>query len=107
MIEPIVGLATPVAIIAIVNLLKRLGVNGMWSTVAAVVLGIGITLAETYMPGELYQTFARGVLLSLSASGLYDLRQGQAGAVTELSTFEEPEIQPMSVIVEKGETRIQ
>ena len=73
MSETIVTLATVPAILALVNLAKTLGLSGRWSALVAVLLGVGISLAEIYAPATLWQGIAGGVLLGLGAAGLYDM----------------------------------
>lgn len=66
-------LATVPAILAIVQLGKSLGLSGKWSALVAVALGITLNIAQ-YALGDLgwYQAAASGLILGLSAAGLYD-----------------------------------
>ena len=66
-------LATVPAILAIVQLGKSLGLSGKWSALVAVLLGVLLSVA-TYTLGDLgwYQAAASGLILGLSAAGLYD-----------------------------------
>lgn len=66
-------LATPFAVIGLVNLLKQFGVQGKWSALVAVLLAVAIVAAEAWAPGEVYDVLSRGVILGLASAGLYDL----------------------------------
>lgn len=72
--EAITTLATLPAILALVNLLKKLGLSGKLALLAAVGLGVGITVANYYlaMYGG-YQAAVEGLLLGLGAAGVYDI----------------------------------
>ena len=66
-------LASVPAILALVQLGKSLGLSGKWSALAAVALGVLLNVAQ-YALGDLgwYQAAASGLVLGLSAAGLYD-----------------------------------
>ena len=66
-------LASVPAILALVQLAKSLGLSGKWSALVAVVLGILLNVAQ-YALGDFgwYQSAASGLILGLSAAGLYD-----------------------------------
>lgn len=72
-------LITVPAILALVNLAKEFGVRGKWSTGLAVVLGSCAQLAEygfmdaAHSPAGWYQAGVTGLILGLSAAGLYDV----------------------------------
>ena len=80
-------LATVPAILAIVQLGKSLGLSGKWSALVAVALGIALNIAQ-YALGDLgwYQAAASGLILGLSAAGLYD-----AARIASPSTTYTPE----------------
>lgn len=65
-------LASVPAVLAIVNLAKSLGLAGKWSALAAVIVAIAATLAQTLASGPVYEAIATGLILGLSAAGLYD-----------------------------------
>ena len=72
--ETITLLATLPAIVALVNLGKRLGLPSRGALVAAVVLGVGLALADHAFAGSgWYQAAASGLILGLGAAGVYDL----------------------------------
>lgn len=75
--EIITTLATIPAILALVNLAKHFGVVGRWSTLLAVALGVLLALADWAAigppGGSWYTAAASGLILGLSASGLYDV----------------------------------
>jgi len=66
-------LASVPAILALVQLAKSLGLSGKWSALVAVILGVLLNVA-TYALGDYgwYQAAASGLILGLSAAGLYD-----------------------------------
>lgn len=76
-------LATIPAILALTNLLKSFGVEGRWSMLVAVILGLSIVSAETLLPSDISQMLARGILLGLGAAGLYDVVPGSASPLPE------------------------
>lgn len=62
------------AILALVNLAKGLGLSGKWAALVAVVLGAGLAVAQGQLGAmPWFQDLIQGVLLGLSAAGLYDL----------------------------------
>jgi hypothetical protein len=61
------------AILAIVNLLKGVGLSGKWSALAAVLIAIALNVANFYLAASgAYQAAMQGAVLGLSAAGLYD-----------------------------------
>lgn len=84
--ETTVLLSVP-AIVALTTLAKRLGVRGQWSMLVAVVLGGCLAAAQHYLGGDPgFQAIAQGVLLGLSAAGLFD-----AAKTAGLTLTAEPE----------------
>lgn len=69
----VVAIATAPAVLALVNLLKGLGLSGRWSALVAVLLGVAITAGGAYLPSDVWQTIAEGLVLGLAAAGLYDV----------------------------------
>ena len=51
--DGVLTLATIPAILALTNLLKSFGVEGRWSMLAAVILGLSIVSAETFLPSDI------------------------------------------------------
>lgn len=80
--NPII-LATVPAIVALVNLAKGLGLPTRYASVLAVLLGIGLAVADQAL-GALpaYQAASSGLLLGLGAVGLYDLIPAGGAAAT-------------------------
>lgn len=75
----ITTLATVPAIIALVNLGKRLGIPSKGAIVLAVVLGVFLSVAQWAWAGAgWYDSAASGLLLGLAAAGLYDLTPGSS-----------------------------
>lgn len=61
-------------ILALVNLAKRLGLSGPWSALLAVALGTALALAGYLLADTgAWQAIQQGLILGLSAAGLYDL----------------------------------
>ncbi|UTI42091.1 hypothetical protein [Niallia sp. RD1] len=56
-------------ILALVELLKRVGFPVKYTPVVALVLGVGFGLV--YIDGDIKQSIIVGLMLGLSASGLY------------------------------------
>lgn len=71
--DAVLTIATVPAILALVQLAKDLGLNGKGATVLAVVLGVLLNVAVTFLSQEVwFQAVAGGLLLGLSAAGVYD-----------------------------------
>lgn len=83
--ETIVTIASIPAILALVQLAKSFGVTGKWSTLLAVVLGVVLQVADYAAlggPNDMagwYQAVAIGLILGLSAAGLYDAAKTASG----------------------------
>ena len=72
----VTNLATLPAILALVNLGKRFGLSGPWSALAAVILGVALSMAEqAWGASPVFAAARTGLILGLGAAGLYDLRQ--------------------------------
>lgn len=78
----VVTLASPVAIVAIVNWLKALGINGRRATLAAVVVALLIGTAEMYLDSEIYTQYSTFLMMGLAAAGFYDLSKNVGTAVS-------------------------
>ena len=66
-------LATPLAILGLINLAKGLGLPTTLAAPLAVVLGVALGLADRFLGGiPGYVAAADGLLLGLGAVGLYD-----------------------------------
>lgn len=77
--EVLTVIASVPAIVAIVNLGKRLGLKGEAPIVAAVVLGVAINVANYYLGAvPVYQEAVAGLVLGLAAAGLYDVTRPEA-----------------------------
>ena len=94
MIGGAVVLASIPAILALVNLAKQFGVAGKWSAVLAAVLGVvfaeadylfGVAGVVVSAPG-VYSAGAAGLVLGLSASGLYDVTAKLSDALASKSS---------------------
>ena len=84
MIDLVTGIATVPAILALVNLSKSFGVTGKWAALVAVLLGVGINLAQWAWADAAWFTAATsGLLLGLGAAGLYDITPPAEGKKEE------------------------
>ena len=90
--EPITGLASVAVTIALVNVAKLFGVEGKWSTLAAIVIGVAVSAVEfaftnVITSAGMYGAVATGLLIGLTAAGVYDvsLNVGGKDAVTDYS----------------------
>lgn len=88
MIDLVTSIATVPAILALVNLAKTFGVTGKWSALLAVILGVAIQATEygvtstAQTPAGWYGAIATGLVLGLSAAGLYDVARTVAPSDT-------------------------
>lgn len=71
--DAVITLLTAPAILALVNLFKTLGMSSKLAPAAAVLIGLGLALFEFYGSPEFVQTIERGLIVALSAAGLWDL----------------------------------
>lgn len=80
----IVSLASIPAVLALVNLGKSLGVKGKWAALLAVLLGVGLAIAQYALGGfGWYQAAVQGIILGLSAAGLYDMKTANGQVKSE------------------------
>nr|DAQ33780.1 MAG TPA: holin [Caudoviricetes sp.] len=76
-------LLTVPAIVALTNLTKRTGLPSRWSPLVSVLVGVAVACGDAYSTGSGYlDAVARGIILGLTASGLYDLMPGEPKAST-------------------------
>ena len=76
-------LLTVPAIVAITNLAKRTGLPSRWAPLISVLVGVAVACGDAYSTGAGYlDAVARGIILGLTASGLYDLMPGEPKANT-------------------------
>lgn len=76
-------LLTVPAIVALTNLAKRTGVPSRWAPLVSVMVGVAVACGDAYSTGAGYlDAVARGIILGLTASGLYDLMPGEPKAST-------------------------
>ena len=82
--DTVTTIATVPAIVAIVNLIKGLGLDGKLSALVAVLLGVLLSIAVVVGAGNpIFDAAAQGLLLGLAAAGLYDLTPGRTGTVED------------------------
>ena len=93
----LVILATPFAVVALVNLLKNFGVVGKWSLLAATLLGVVVQAAdyafltpEPLTAAGWYAAIATGLILGLTAAGLYDVAQKVGSPPTKATVKVDP-----------------
>lgn len=71
--DTVTALATAPAVLALVTLAKDLGVPSKVAPALAVVLGIGLSVADYSFGGTgVYAAVTSGLTLGLGAAGLYD-----------------------------------
>lgn len=76
-------LLTVPAIVALTNLAKRTGLPSRWAPLVSVLVGVAVACGDAYSTGSGYlDAVARGIILGLTASGLYDLMPGDPKAST-------------------------
>lgn len=76
-------LLTVPAIVALTNLAKRAGLPSRWAPLVSVLAGVAAACGDAYSTGSGYlDAVARGIILGLTASGLYDLMPGEPKANT-------------------------
>lgn len=74
------GIPATGAVVAVVELLKRAGLDSRWAGVAAVVVAVVGNLAATYWADSPVATaLAQGIILGLAASGLWSTVKHVAG----------------------------
>mgnify|MGYP000992648862 FL=1 len=76
-------LLTVPAIVALTNLAKRTGLPSRSAPLVSVLVGVAVACGDAYSTGSGYlDAVARGIILGLTASGLYDLMPGEPKANT-------------------------
>lgn len=76
-------LLTVPAIVALTNLAKRTGLPSRLAPLVSVLAGVAVACGDAYSTGAGYlDAVARGIVLGLTASGLYDLMPGEPKANT-------------------------
>ena len=76
-------LLTVPAIVALTNLAKRTGLPAKLAPLVSVLVGVAVACGDAYSTGSGYlDAAARGIILGLTASGLYDLMPGEPKAST-------------------------
>lgn len=76
-------LLTVPAIVALTNLAKRTGLPSKLAPLVSVLAGVAVACGDAYSTGSGYlDAVARGIVLGLTASGLYDLMPGEPKSST-------------------------
>lgn len=76
-------LLTVPAIVALTNLAKRSGLPSRLAPLVSVLAGVAVACGDAYSTGSGYlDAVARGIVLGLTASGLYDLMPGEPKSST-------------------------
>ena len=76
-------LLTVPAIVALTNLAKRTGLPSKLAPLVSVLAGVAVACGDAYSTGSGYlDAVARGIVLGLTASGLYDLMPGEPKSAT-------------------------
>lgn len=95
--DAIALVATVPAVIALVTLAKDLGLPSKLSPLLAVVLGVALSLFSAAALGGItnfYEPIALGLILGLSASGLYDGAKA-IGSGASVVVEEDPATKPL------------
>ncbi len=90
--DTITTLATVPAVIALVTLFKDLGLPPKLSPLLAVVLGVALSVLAALSLGTVanwYETVSMGVILGLSAAGLYDGARAIGGSKADVVVVQE------------------
>ena len=69
-------------IIAVVEALKLFGINGRWSALAAILLGVGLSFGLDFVP-EAMAHLVRALMLGLAAAGFYRIGKRAGSAALE------------------------
>ncbi len=69
-------------IVAVVEAVKTIGVNGKWSVLVAVIGGMALSLGLDLLPEPTLMVL-RGLMLGLAAAGLYRVGKRAGTAVVE------------------------
>ena len=81
--ETVTTILSVPAVLALVELGKRLGVRGQWALLLAVVIAVVLNVAAHFWGAtELFGAVAAGLLTGLADAGLYDVA-GYAGGYGE------------------------
>lgn len=95
-------IATVPAVIALVTLAKDLGLPSRLSPLLAVVLGVAVAMFDLFATGSvlgtqnILQTIGTGIILGLSASGLYDGARVLSPKQNTVVVQEDPTTKPSS-----------
>ena len=75
-------------VIALVNLLKGVGLSGKWSALVAVVIGVGLAVADFQLGSSgMYVAAIGGLKIGLGAAGLYDVTKAPTLTLDPIQTF--------------------
>ena len=82
--DPLVTVLSVPAIVAIVTVIKSLGVAGKYSLVAAIAVAVVLNVINyEFAANGLYEAVINGLLVGLSAAGVYDVAKTAAPTITE------------------------
>ena len=87
--DTITTLATPLAVIALVTIAKDLGLPSKLGALLALILGVGIHSAATYLDPGLWTVISQGIILGLGGSGVWDITKTKP--VVEIDVTPPPE----------------
>jgi hypothetical protein len=92
--DTITTLATPLAVIALVTIAKDLGLPSKLGALLALVLGVSIHAAATYLDPGLWTVISQGIILGLGGSGIWDVTKTK---VPELAAVDSIDVLPAVV----------
>jgi len=82
--DPLVTILSVPAIVAIVTVIKGFGVSGKYSLVAAIAVAVVLNVVNfQFATSGLYAAVVNGLLVGLSAAGVYDVAKTAAPTVDE------------------------
>ena len=97
--EEMISIVTVPGVIALVKWAKSFGITGKWSMLLAMVLGIGLNVAQYAVENPitmegLWGAVTAGAVMGLAASGIYDTARTIATPNVELTevVLPEPEV---------------
>lgn len=76
--DAVTTLLTVPAIVALVNILKDIGLPSKFAPIAAIILAAGLAMADYFLVSYgFYADLVNALVMALAASGVYDLVRGE------------------------------
>lgn len=102
----VTSIATVAVVLALVNVAKEFGVKGKWATLLAVFFGLALSILEYVFTADVvtmqgfYQAFAVGLIMGLTAAGVYDVSKNMGGSTQVVNV---PIVSPNNAPTEASE----